>query len=573
MERQPADIKLLVYVLQGLVNRTQPRLYVYDRQYEGGQDAGLHRNMKDWWKDDLQRRGHRFKKVSDYRELLRRFRRSFRGVILYEPACWTNPALAENLNAVTTLCGLDSLLPATAQMSRTLRLPVVADVRGRWRSADEVERWASSHQRLRAACNRRVVAHRHPWSLFLTDYIVAHKIYAFWMGKRAFQNARRRQRYGRLLGLARPNAAVLGAWQSWWPKSPPGSAVEGLEELALLKFISDNGRFLVPVVSVGNFTVHSGFRAPVLRQKPLAFRPLEKGKVYVCFLLSDGDNVSGFMLIRPLLWQDPARGKVPLGWTFSPALLDLCPNVLEYFYRTATSQDYFVTGCSGYGYVMAGYGSSLAQRGGAADERVLDNHTLLDGYLQLTRRSMDAADSREMWNWWVGADTIQRFVSKLPRLNGMFIEPAPRADAYQNSFHLFRASPQSAAVPVFHNFGHAGSALAPEAEMRRWLSEITARVEAARVEAAEAKDAPTGAVQKEAMAQPRFVFLGFNGFQTTPSRIADFARRLPENYVVVRPDEFVHLYKASKAAAITGSTTQTGRDTKQEQKITGEREQ
>lgn len=50
--------------------------------------------------------------------------------------------------------------------------------------------------------------------------------------------------------------------------------------------------------------------------------------------------------------QRDHRGKIALNWTISPALVDIAPGILNYYYRTATPLDGFVAGPSGMGYLM-----------------------------------------------------------------------------------------------------------------------------------------------------------------------------------------------------------------------------
>jgi hypothetical protein len=50
------------------------------------------------------------------------------------------------------------------------------------------------------------------------------------------------------------------------------------------------------------------------------------------------------------IWDDPARGQVPLGWSISVLLLDIAPGMLSYFQRTQTENDLLVAGPSGAGY-------------------------------------------------------------------------------------------------------------------------------------------------------------------------------------------------------------------------------
>ena len=50
-------------------------------------------------------------------------------------------------------------------------------------------------------------------------------------------------------------------------------------------------------------------------------------------------------------WGSPDRGKVPLGWTLSPALVELGPVILNYIARTRSANDDFVGAPSGLGSV------------------------------------------------------------------------------------------------------------------------------------------------------------------------------------------------------------------------------
>ena len=58
----------------------------------------------------------------------------------------------------------------------------------------------------------------------------------------------------------------------------------------------------------------------------------------VTFLMTDGDNIqwllSGFAS-GPAWFGSPDRGKVAMGWTISPALAELAPNVMGYIYDHA----------------------------------------------------------------------------------------------------------------------------------------------------------------------------------------------------------------------------------------------
>jgi hypothetical protein len=53
----------------------------------------------------------------------------------------------------------------------------------------------------------------------------------------------------------------------------------------------------------------------------------------------------------PAFFRDPTRGQVPLAWAFNPNLADRAPHALAYARRHATTNDFFIAGNSGAGYV------------------------------------------------------------------------------------------------------------------------------------------------------------------------------------------------------------------------------
>eukprot|EP00762_Andalucia_godoyi_P008417 ANDGO_04643.mRNA.1 hypothetical protein CAOG_03194 len=77
------------------------------------------------------------------------------------------------------------------------------------------------------------------------------------------------------------------------------------------------------------------------------------GKHSVAFLMTDGDNIqwmlNGFAF-DPKWYASPQRGSGKIGWTLSPALAELAPNVYSFILRHATANDSFVDSPSGFGY-------------------------------------------------------------------------------------------------------------------------------------------------------------------------------------------------------------------------------
>lgn len=75
------------------------------------------------------------------------------------------------------------------------------------------------------------------------------------------------------------------------------------------------------------------------------------GKVYIGHYLGDYDAPSWLYRELPGQFADPSRGQLPLNWAFDPNLADRVPQAMAYAYQNATSNDFFITGDSGAGYV------------------------------------------------------------------------------------------------------------------------------------------------------------------------------------------------------------------------------
>src|SRR6478735_11294904 len=108
-----------------------------------------------------------------------------------------------------------------------------------------------------------------------------------------------------------------------------------------------------------NLTVHSGMPRTV-NVKPIPAKPALQNKIYVAFILSDGDNLQYVEHLMRKLWNNPDRGKVPIGWTVSPAMLDAMPGALNFYHESSTANDNLISGPSGYGYT---YPNSFADAG------------------------------------------------------------------------------------------------------------------------------------------------------------------------------------------------------------------
>lgn len=77
----------------------------------------------------------------------------------------------------------------------------------------------------------------------------------------------------------------------------------------------------------------------------------ENGKVYVFIYMGDYDSAVWLTRFVPTLFTDDNRGSIPLNWAFNPNLSERAPMLFDYIYTFKTSNDYFITGDSGAGYL------------------------------------------------------------------------------------------------------------------------------------------------------------------------------------------------------------------------------
>lgn len=170
---------------------------------------------------------------------------------------------------------------------------------------------------------------------YLRDYAVANKAMVFWLD---VNQPEEKDLFEKILSDVKPGTPYLG----WFSNDVQG-------EFNSVEITSKHG---IPVIAsdfMSNMTAFAGTRVKPANQKPVKVPKLEN-KIYVTFTFGEGDNFQYNQHHMRNLWQDPARGKVPINWSSSPLLYDGAPAILDYYERTATKNDLLVAGPSGAGY-------------------------------------------------------------------------------------------------------------------------------------------------------------------------------------------------------------------------------
>jgi hypothetical protein len=165
----------------------------------------------------------------------------------------------------------------------------------------------------------------------LRDYAVANRAMVFWLRT---SNTQETALFTQILSSVQPGTPYLG----WFENENAGVTLTSAH--AVQVYAAD---------FFNNLTVFSGAHAPILRPRPAPVLPLQN-KIYVTFTVSDGDNLQYDQHRMRVLWDNSARGSVPLNWTISPVIYDAAPFILSHYQQTASPNDLLIAGPDGNGY-------------------------------------------------------------------------------------------------------------------------------------------------------------------------------------------------------------------------------
>ena len=318
--RSQADDEMVLFAsLKGVVNAKQPRIF----SYEGDAFA----EGKYTWLKSL---GLTWNEVSNNWDLVAKYLAEVKGIIVYDNA------VPDTVNLATTLAGSKQALLASSSLVARLtgspyNLPILLDLRGKYTDKLSVyqslwnDYWPSLTHRLALGLNPVAVR------ASVREYATAVGAAALWLDPSVPAESS-------LLDQFLSSMGAGTVWMGWWQDE--GTGVTTASSHGIATVASDYST---------NLTVHGGMPRTI-HVKPTPDAPALQNQIYVAFILSDGDNLQFVEHLQRKLWNDPGRGKVPMGWTLSPAMVDAMPGALDYYWTTATADDALISGPSGYGY-------------------------------------------------------------------------------------------------------------------------------------------------------------------------------------------------------------------------------
>ncbi|HET6384830.1 MAG TPA: GxGYxYP domain-containing protein [Armatimonadota bacterium] len=496
LTKQTPDWQILLLSLQGIVNRQRPEIYA------------LFNNTDPFWlKQMIQHHDIvSAEQVGHPADLIKRFRSRIKGMVI------TDPALPASRNIATMIAGVDNAVIASPNLARQLKMPVIADLRGRWHTSVDAYRWAFDH--LWPRLSHQVISCSYPEQMGLRDYLVENRVFTFWIsggidGARPYASpTAEAQLMEKLLARMPANIPVVG--YPWAGKDV------GIGEGPGVTLFAEFAKYLVGSVDASNLSVHSGIRIARFHQRPAPPAPaLRNDRVYVSWVMSDGDNLPVLTVYNfPPLWQNPLRGKFPIGWTISPSSYMLIPDVVRYYYSTATPNDDFIGAVSGIGYT---YPDHYGERFRPADQR-----RVFDGFLDQTRKYMDLMNLVTEWPMGITkANLFQDYVDQIPFLQALFPDYGRSVTGYQNATYPLTRKPGDN-VPLFHAVTNWSEGIPREQQIANLVSQIHAMT-------------PTR--------RPAFLHLFIWNWGADLPMLQEVLHRLGPEYVDVRPDQLGALYR------------------------------
>lgn len=349
--------RIMCCALQGLVNRTRPRILLYNHKEES----------IDLWPTagSLKRTG-----VSSAYTLVKKFKDELNGVVLYSTEKSEHYA-----NLASTIAGLDRLLPVTSEILEKLKkngmdFEVKVDLTGlTYTSAKDVYNYLYTNYWPR--CNHRLLISERPLIPYVHDLGVACGSACVFLDPRT---SGEKAVLDKMLADMTPGRDFVLGWYA--------------EERSGMGEPTKYGLTTVPGDFFENGTVYTAVNKPV-RIKPVPKRPKLENKVYASVYISDGDNIQYCEHAMAKIFNQGGRGKLALNWTISPSLAEIAPMMLNYYYNNATVNDCFVSGPSGLGYSMP-YNKIT---------RTYYRSTTLAPYTQQTNRYIEKAGLRVITIW------------------------------------------------------------------------------------------------------------------------------------------------------------------------------
>jgi hypothetical protein len=326
-------INALMISLQGIANKNGPLVYLL---YPDNWPFTYVNSVFDFYKS---RRYYTFKELKTAEDALKALGKYAKGYVVWDTSVRTSLIVAY------TVAGLEDAVVVSEQLiplAEKVGLKPVEDFRGKFTGKNDAQIYTWAYDQYWKRCSKEFII----WLGGEAGNVMKPAVADWGIYKHVFFNDLSTRpsdsaEYAlakKLLGEMKPMSMVMG-WHSYAKDleeehvkltSTFGHRVEGLNSLPNLSFSAQ-----IPV-SPG-FTFKNNHHV-----KPGEKLVPEK-KVYITCVQTDGMGLGA--------WLRPGRGEIPYAWEVLMNYTWMAPGMAEYFYTTATPNDYLIGCLSGPGYL------------------------------------------------------------------------------------------------------------------------------------------------------------------------------------------------------------------------------
>ena len=326
-------VNALLISLQGLANRTAPRVYLL---YPDNWPFTYVNHVFDFYKT---RRYYTFKELKTPVEALQALKGYAKGYVVWDKSVRTSLIVA------FTAAGLDDAAVVSEEQipwAESAGLKCLEDFRGTFKGMSDARIYAWAYDRYWKRCSREFIVwlggeHGQTMRPAVADWGMHQRVFFSDLSCRLSDTAEYALAQ-KLLSEMKPMSMVMG-WHSYAKDleeefvtltSHFGHRVEGLNTLPNLSFSAQ-------IPASPGFTFKNNHHV-----KP-GEHPTPGKKVYITCIQTDGMGLGA--------WEKPGRGEIPYAWEVLMNYTWMAPGMAEYFYSTATPNDYMIGCLSGPGYL------------------------------------------------------------------------------------------------------------------------------------------------------------------------------------------------------------------------------
>ena len=333
------------YTVQGLMNRNGAKLFI-DTTGGGAHDL----TIDAFWRDYLENeKGYRFAEIDNLRDLIQLARNKgyINGLVLYEPANISNGEIAIAVN----MSAQNGLLPVTSDMLTYSSDGLydygatpcfsglgVDDIRGTWSTLAAAQQYNVDHFLAGSTTSGAFWNNRLARVSTNYDWAVMQKCFVMDLDPRDTVQ----------------KALLTEVLHHLDPCAPAPMFGDAPIENASADAVSEAGHAVATTWNCTNLSFWAGVdyaHESLHIGRAANNMTLDPSKFYVAYMANASEmqqlaNLGNLQTRQS--WRDERRGSVKVGWGITPIAAELWPALVEYLHDTATPNDSFFCGISGY---------------------------------------------------------------------------------------------------------------------------------------------------------------------------------------------------------------------------------